>query len=62
MKNILNEIYILYEQALDEASAMWKSEYCYSKEEEDKRDKDDQEQLEYFKILLQNINNLYENK
>lgn len=54
--NILNEIYDAYKEKVKEASSMWKSEYCYSQKEEDDRDKEDIEDLRYFKELLLNLN------
>ena len=53
--DILNEIYDAYKGKIEEASSMWKSEYCYSQEEEDKRDIEDKEDLKYFKGLLQRV-------
>jgi len=55
--NILNEIYDAYKGCLEDASSMWKSEYCYSAEEEERRDMEDKEDLKYFESLLQKIDN-----
>jgi len=51
----LNEIYDAYKGKVEEASSMWKSEYCYSQVEENRRDVEDKEDLKYFKELLQDI-------
>ena len=53
--HILNEIYDTYKGAVEEASSMWKSEYCYSQKEENERDIEDEEDLKYFKELLNQI-------
>ena len=58
INNILNEIYDAYKGSVEEASSMWKSEYCCSQEEENKRDIEDEEDLEYFQELLQQIKKL----
>ena len=55
IKHLLNEIYDAYKGRVEEASSMWKSEYCYSQREEDQRDIEDKEDLKYFKELLQQI-------
>lgn len=55
--NILNEIYDAYKGCLEDASSMWKSEYCCSAEEEERRDMEDKEDLKYFESLLQKIDN-----
>lgn len=55
IKSLLNEIYDAYEGKTEEASSMWKSEYCYSQKEKDNRDIEDKEDLKYFKGLLQKI-------
>lgn len=51
----LNKIYDAYKGKVEEASSMWKSDYCCSREEENERDIEDKEDLKYFKELLQNI-------
>ena len=53
--DVLNQIYDEYKNILEDASSMWKSEYCYSQEEENQRDNEDKEALKYFEELLQNI-------
>lgn len=55
MNSLLNQIYDAYQDAIKDASFMWKSAYCYSQEGEDKRNKEDKEDLNYFKELLQKI-------
>ena len=55
INHLLNEIYDAYKGKVKEASEMWKSEYCYLQEEEDKRDIEDKEDLKYFKGLLQRV-------
>ena len=55
--NILNEIYDAYKGAIEEASSIWKSEYCCSAKEAERRDIEDKEDLIYFESLLQKINN-----
>ncbi len=55
--NVLNEIYDAYKGCLEEASSMWKSEYCCSAKEAKQRDIADEEDLKYFESLLQKINN-----
>lgn len=60
--NILNEIYDAYKGCLEDASSMWKSEYCCSAEEEERRDMEDKEDLKYFESLLQKIDNNISNK
>ena len=54
--DIINELYDLYKYTLEDASSMWLSEYCNTAEEEENRKKSDEEDLKYFKKLLQNIN------
>jgi len=56
MYNILNEIYNMYKEKLEEATSMWKSEYSNSISEDENRDKSDKEDLIYFEELLQKIN------
>ena len=55
--NVLNEIYDAYKGAIEEATSMWKSEYCCSAKEAERRDIEDKEDLKYFESLLQKINN-----
>lgn len=55
MNEIIDELYELYKQKVIEASDMFKSEYSYSDEEDNKRDKDDIEELEYFNSLLKRL-------
>lgn len=55
--NVLNEIYDAYKGCLEEASSMWKSEYCCSVKEAEHRDEEDKEDLKYFESLLQKIDN-----
>ena len=54
--NVLNEIYDADKTKLEEATSIWKSECCCISEDED-RDKEDKEELKYFEMLLQKINN-----
>ena len=60
--NILNEIYDAYEGATEEVTSMWKSEYCCNAKEAKQRDIANEEDLKYFKSLLQKINNNILNK
>lgn len=60
--NVLNEIYDAYKGAIEEATSMWKSEYCCSVKEAKQRDMEDEEDLKCFKSLLQKINNNILNK
>ena len=53
-ETLLNQIYEAYQSKLEEATSIWKSECCCISEDED-RDKEDQEELEYFKELLKEI-------
>lgn len=55
--DVLNEIYDAYKGAVEESSSMWKSEYCCSTKEAKQRDIEDKEDLKYFELLLQKINN-----
>lgn len=55
--NVLNEIYDAYKGAIEDASSMWKSEYCCSKKEAERRNIEDKEDLKYFESLLQKIDN-----
>lgn len=55
--NVLNEIYDAYKGCLEDASSMWKSEYCCSAKEKERRDIEDKEDLKYFASLLQKIDN-----
>jgi hypothetical protein len=55
MNNILNQIYDAYQDAIQDASFMWKSDYCCSQEAENARNIEDKENLDYFKSLLQKI-------
>lgn len=60
--NVLNEIYDAYKGCKEEASSMWKSEYCCSAKEAKQRDIEDEEDLKYFQSLLQKIDNNISNK
>lgn len=60
--NVLNEIYDAYKWCLEDASSMWKSEYCCGTKDEKRRDIADEEDLKYFKSLLQKIDNNISNK
>lgn len=60
--NILNEIYDAYKGYKEDASSMWKSEYCCSAKEAKQRDIEDEEDLKYFLSLLQKIDNNISNK
>lgn len=62
MYDVLNEIYNMYKEKLEEATSMWKSEYSGSITEDEDRDKSDKEDLIYFKELLQKINSALEKK
>ena len=55
--NVLNEIYDAYKGAIEEATSIWKSEYCCSVKEAKQRDIEDKEDLKYFESLLQKIDN-----
>ena len=52
MKNLLVELYI---EAIEDATGWFLSYYCSSQEEKEKRLRDDEEQIEYFKTLLKQI-------
>ena len=52
MKNLLVELYI---EAIEDATDWFLSYYCSSQEEKEKRLRDDEEQIEYFKTLLKQI-------
>jgi len=54
---VLNEIYDAYKGAIEEASSIWISEFSYNKEDEERRNIEDKEDLKYFESLLQKINN-----
>ena len=56
--DILNEIYDAYKGKIEEASSMWKSNYCCSQKEKDNRDREDTEDLKYFKELIDKISSL----
>lgn len=53
MNEIIDELYELYRQKVEEASDMFKSEW-YPFDDE-KRDKEDKEELEYFNSLLRKL-------
>jgi hypothetical protein len=53
--DVRQELYDLYKYALEDASSMWLSEYCCSVKEEEDRKKSDEEDLKYFKELLQKL-------
>lgn len=55
--SLLNEIYDAYKGKVEEATSIWKSECCCISEDED-RDIEDEEDLKYFKELLQKIKKL----
>ena len=52
MKDLLVELYI---EAIEDATSWFLSYYCSSQEEKEKRLRDDEEQIEYFKTLLKQI-------
>lgn len=52
MKDLLVELYI---EAVEDATGWFLSYYCSSQEEKEKRLKDDEEQIEYFKSLLEQM-------
>ena len=52
MKDLLVELYI---EAIEDATSWLLSYYCSSQEEKEKRLRDDEEQIEYFKTLLKQI-------
>ena len=54
MNEILDELYTLYKQKVEEATSIWKSECCCISEDED-RDKEDNEDLKYFNSLLKKL-------
>ena len=62
MYDVLNEIYDMYKTKLEEATSIWKSEYSCSISEDRDRDRDDKEDLMYFKELLQKVNSALEKK
>ena len=62
MYDVLNEIYDMYKTKLEEATSIWKSEYSCSISEDEDRDRDDKEDLMYFKELLQKVNSALEKK
>lgn len=57
LKSLLMELRDMYQSKLEEASSMWKSEYCCSQKEEDIRDIEDKEDLLYFSELLGELYN-----
>ena len=54
INSLLNEIYDAYKSKVEEATSIWKSECCCISEDED-RDIEDEEDLKYFKGLLQKV-------
>ncbi len=54
MNEVIDELYELYKEKVEEATSIWKSECCCISEDED-RDKEDKEELEYFKSLLRKL-------
>ena len=52
MKDLLVELYI---EAIEDATDWFLSYYCSSQEEKEKRLRDDEEQIKYFKTLLKQI-------
>ena len=60
--DLIKEIYDAYKGCIEDASSMWKSEYCYSAKEAKQRDIEDEEDLKYFQSLLQKIDNDISNK
>ena len=60
--NVLNEIYDAYKNCKEDASSMWKSEYCCDAKEVKQKDIEDEEDLKYFQSLLQKIDNNISNK
>ena len=59
LKSLLMELRDIYQDKLEDASSMWKSEYCCSQGESDIRDMEDREDLLYFSELLGEIYNNY---
>jgi len=55
INSLLNEIYDAYKGKVEEATSIWKSEYSCSISEDEDRNKEDKEDLRYFKELLQKI-------
>lgn len=53
--DIKNELYDLYKYALEDASSLWFILYCVTTKEEENRRKSDEEDLKYFKELLQKL-------
>lgn len=60
--NLVNEIYDAYKGKVEEASSTWKSEYSCGISEDEARDVEDAEDLKYFRELLTNLQNLYEER
>lgn len=52
MKDLLIKLYI---EAVEDATGWFLSYYCSSQEEKEKRLHDDEEQIEYFKSLLEQM-------
>lgn len=55
MNEVIDELYELYKQKVEEATDMFKSEWSCSQEDDDERDKEDLEDLKYFNSLLKKI-------
>ena len=55
MNEIIDELYELYKQKVEEATNMFKSEWSGSTEEDLKRDKEDSEDLKHFNSLLKKL-------
>ena len=52
MKDLLVKLYI---EAVEDATNWFLSYYCSSQEEKEKRLRNDEEQIEYFKTLIEQI-------
>lgn len=55
MNEIINELYELYKQKVEEATDMFKSEWSCSQKDDEERDKEDEEDLKYFNSLLKKM-------
>lgn len=54
-EEIIEELYELYKEKVEEATDMFKSEWSYSQKMDEDRDKEDKEELEYFESLLNKL-------
>ena len=55
MNEIIDELYELYKQKVEEATDMFKSEWSCSQKDDEERDKEDNEDLKYFNSLLKKL-------